>query len=197
MYPCAWSYQPDAVLPSCEFVTRTASSPRRLIRKSSRPLSGPHFRLDKTVVWPASVDRFINFWHYKIISFPTRIQPASCDLGRFGQHFFTTCSPSTPNHTCVRFRLERHSLSLLTRAPGHESHALRRETASEKSSVEGRSFVSGCQGRHLRSRVREEHPSSDWQGRFNLAAASLAGGESRPSSSSVKRQGAFVLTSPL
>ena len=132
------------------------------------------FAWDKTVVWPASVDRFINLWHYKIISFPTRIQPASCDLADRSA-FLTTCSPSTPNHTCVRFRLERHSLSLLTRAPGRESHALRRETASEKSSV-GRTIVCiRLARRHLRSRVREEHllqtgkavstlPLPRWQG---------------------------------
>ncbi len=177
------------------FHTRTASSPRRCIRTSSRLPPHPRLRLDEPEVRPASIDRFINLWHYKII-FPTRIQPASFDLGRSGQHFFTTCSPSTPNHTCVRFRLRRHSLSLLTRAPGHESSALRRKTASGKSSVEGRSFVSGCQGRHPKAGFLVENRSSDWHGRFSLAAASLAGGESRPSSLSVKRQGAFVLTSP-
>ena len=83
------------------FHTRTASSPRRCIRTSSRLPPHPRLRLDEPEVRPASIDRFINLWHYKII-FPTRIQPASCDLGRSGQHFFTTCSPSTPNRTCVR-----------------------------------------------------------------------------------------------
>lgn len=69
MYPCAWSYQPDAVLLTlaCAQVrpTRSARKPRRLIIVVKTSTHTFACAPAQTEARPASIDRFINLRHYK------------------------------------------------------------------------------------------------------------------------------------